>query len=65
MFNFNLSVKIYRSIVMKEMNFYGCESLSMNEAMVIEGGDAYEAGYAIGKAIRDFGEGLWDGLCGK
>ena len=33
---------------MKEMNFYGCESLSMNEAMVIEGGDAYEAGYAIG-----------------
>ena len=50
---------------MTEMNFFFCASLSMNEAMVIEGGDAYEAGYAIGKAIRDFGEGLWDGLRGK
>jgi hypothetical protein len=50
---------------MKEMDFYGCKTLSLNEAVMTIGGDAYDVGHAIGETIRDFGMGLWDGLCGK
>lgn len=50
---------------MENFNFSGCEALSLNEVMSIDGGGAYEIGYYIGEAIRDFGVGFWDGLCGK
>ena len=36
---------------MKEMDFYGCKTLSLNEAVMTVGGDAYDVGHA--------------GLCGK
>ena len=32
---------------MKEMDFYGCKTLSLNEAVMTVGGDAYDVGHAI------------------
>lgn len=50
---------------MENLNFSGCEALTLNEAIAINGGDAYSLGYEIGSAIHDFCVGFWDGLCGK
>jgi hypothetical protein len=39
--------------------------LSKEESILIEGGDAYEAGVAVGKYLRDcydFYRGIFDGL---
>ncbi len=38
---------------MKEMNFYGCETLSLNEVIIVSGGVAYDLGHAVGSIGRD------------
>ena len=39
---------------MKEMNFYGCETLSLNEVIIVSGGGvAYDLGHAVGSLGRD------------
>lgn len=50
---------------MENYNFSGCEVLSLDEIMAIEGGSAYDAGYAVGEAIREFFRGFADGISGK
>jgi len=51
---------------METYNFNGMTELDFSEMMAIDGGSAaYDKGYAIGKAISDFFQGLADGLMGK
>ena len=39
---------------MKEINFYGCETLSLNEVIIVSGGGvAYDLGHAVGSIGRD------------
>jgi hypothetical protein len=44
---------------MKEFNFYGCDTLDLNEVVSISGGSvAYDIGHGIGTAARDLLVGL-------